>query len=170
MDNNLKGYLEEIDHYLISTEENKEILKEIESHILEKTEQTFGKITEENIQKIINTFGSAREIAEKYLDGFQIISPSYKNYLFRYTWVLFGIHFGLKIISYFFDISFNLFPFELSININRIMQLFSEAPITWIYDFGLVALVFYFITQSEKQANLVWPKLKIRFKTKPMCT
>jgi len=68
MDRNLKNYLEEIDHYLILSEGKKEVLTEIESHILEKTEKSFGKMSEENIQKTINLFGSAKEVAEKYIE------------------------------------------------------------------------------------------------------
>jgi len=171
MDKNLKNYLEEIDHYLILNEGKKEVLEEIESHILEKTEKDFGEILEENIQKTINLFGSAKEVAEKYLDGFQIISPSFKDYLFRYTWCLFAIHYFLKIISYAFDVSFHLLPFDLSIKINGFMQLLSEAPVTWIYDFGIIALLFYLITQSEKKINLIWPQFfvrKFKIKTLPL--
>ncbi len=175
MDKNIKNYLEEIDHYLILSEGKKEVLAEIESHILEKTEKDFGEISEENIQKAINLFGPAKEVAEKYLEGFQIISPSYKNYLFRYTWILFAIHYFLKIISDDFNFSFNFFPFDLSIKINgfinRFMQLLAEAPVTWIYDFGIVALIFYLITQSEKKINLIWPQFvisKFKIKTLPL--
>ena len=171
MDKNLKNYLEEINHYLILKEGEKEVLEEIESHILEKTEKDFGKISEENIQKTINLFGSAKEVAEKYLDGFQIISPSYKNYLFRYTWILFALHYCLKIISYTFNLAFNFTPFGLSIKIKGIMQLLSEALATWIYSFGIVALILYLITQSEKEINLIWPQFvvsKFKIKTLPL--
>jgi hypothetical protein len=173
MDKNLNIYLEEIDHYLILKEGKKEVLEEIESHILEKTEKDFGEISEDNIQKTINLFGSAKEVAEKYLDGFQIISPSFKNYLFRYTWILFAIHYFLKIISDDFNLSFNFFPFALSIKtnefINRFMQLLFEAPVTWIFDFGIVALILYLITQSEKEINLIWPQFVVRkFKIKTL--
>ena len=171
MDKNLNIYLEEIDHYLILKEGKKEVLEEIESHILEKTEKDFGKISEENIQKTINLFGSAKEVAEKYLDGFQIISPSYKNYLFRYTWILFALHYCLKIISYTFNLAFNFTPFGLSIKIKGIMQLLSEALATWIYSFGIVALILYLITQSEKEINLIWPQFvvsKFKIKTLPL--
>ena len=171
MDKNLNIYLEEIDHYLILKEGKKEVLEEIESHILEKTEKNFGKISEENIQKTINLFGSAKEVAEKYLDGFQIISPSFKNYLFRYTWILFAIHYCLKIISYTFNLAFNFSPFGLSIKITGLMQLLSEALATWIYSFGIVALILYLITQSEKEINLIWPQFvvsKFKIKTLPL--
>ncbi len=171
MDKNLKNYLEEIDHYLILKEGKKEVLKEIESHIFDKTEKNFGEISEENIQKTINLFGSAREVAEKYIEGFQIISPSYKNYLFRYTWILFTLHYCLKIISYTFSLAFNFSPFGLSINIKGLMQLLSEVPATWIYCFGIVALILYLITQSEKEINLIWPQFvvsKFKIKTLPL--
>ena len=169
MDRNLKSYLEEIDHYLIVNEGKKEVLGEIESHILEKTEINFGEISEENIQKTIDSFGSAKEVAEKYIEGFQIISPTYKNYLFRYTWILFALHYCLKIISYTFNVAFNFSLLGYSIRINGIMQLLFEVPATWIYSFGIVALVLYLITQSEKEINLIWPQFIVsRFKIKTL--
>ena len=171
MDNNLKKYLEEIDHYLILNEGKEEILKEIENHIIEKTEEDFEGSSEENIQKAIISFGSAKEVAEKYLDGFQIISPSLNNYLFRYTWILFAVHYGLKIISYIFNVSFRLLPFDLSIKVNSLIQLLSEAPLTWVYDFGIIALIFYMVTQSKKKINLIWPQFlvnRFRIKTLPL--
>jgi len=171
MDRNLKIYLEEINHYLILNEGKKEVLEEIESHIIEKTEKDFVEISVENIQKTINSFGSAKEVAEKYIEGFQIISPSYKNYLFRYTWILFALHYCLKIISYTFNLAFNFSPFGLSIKIKGFMQLLTEAPATWIYSFGIVAMVLYLITQSEKEINLIWPQFVIsrfRIKTLPL--
>jgi len=169
MDNILKNYLEEIDHYLILKENKKEVLAEIESHIYDKTEKDFGTINEENIAKTVASFGTAKEVAENYLDGFQIISPTYKNFLFRYTWVLFIVHYSLKLISFIFDITFRLLPFDLSIEVNGFMQLVFEAPLTWIYDFGIVALILYLITQSEKETNLVWPEFMVnKFKIKTL--
>lgn len=169
MDRNLKIYLEEIDHYLIVNEGKKEVLEEIESHILDKTEINFGEISEVNIQKTIDLFGSAKEVAEKYIEGFQIISPTFKNYLFRYTWILFALQYCLKIISYTFNVAFNFSPLGYSIKIKGIIQLLYEAPATWIYSFGIVALVLYLITQSEKEINLIWPQFVIsRFKIKTL--
>lgn len=167
MNKNLKNYLENIDHYLILSKGKKEILKEIENHILEKTETDLGEITEDNIQQTISSFGTAQEVAEKYSEGYQIISPAYKNYLFRYTWFLFALHYIFKLISYLFDLAFHLSPFGFSIEIKVFYHLLSEAPATWIYSFGIVTLVLYFITQSEKKINLIWPEIAIRkFKIK----
>jgi len=167
MDINLKNYLAEIDHYLILKEGKREVLEEIESHILDKTERDFGELSEENILATINTFGTAQKVAEKYAEGYQIISPAYKNYLFRYTWLLFALHYLLKLVSYFFDMAFNFTALGVSIRIRHLFQLVSEAPSTWIYSFGIVALVLYFITQSEKEVNLIWPEfVRNRFKVK----
>jgi len=96
---------------------------------------------------------------------------SFTKHLFRYTWVLFAIHYCLKFISYTFNVAFKFSPFGFSIKIKSIMQLFSEAPTTWIYSFGIVALILYFITQSEKEINLIWPQFavsKFKIKTLPL--
>jgi len=169
METRLNEYLAEIDHFLILKEGKTEVLREIRSHILDKTERDFGELTDENIQHTIDSFGSTQKVAEQYSEGYQIISPAYKNYLFRYTWLLFGLHYLLKLVSYFFDMAFNFTALGVSINVRHLFQLVSEAPSTWIYSFGIVALVLYFITQSEKEVNLIWPEFaRNRFKVKTL--
>jgi hypothetical protein len=59
------------------------MLSEIGSHILEKTEQEYGQVTEASLSKVIAAYGPARRVAEKYLDGRPVIAPVYHLYLFR---------------------------------------------------------------------------------------
>ena len=73
---NLGAYLEEISHFLSGREEREEILSEIRSHILEKTGQEFGEIPETTLAKVVAAHGPARRVAEKYLDGGEIIAPA----------------------------------------------------------------------------------------------
>jgi len=59
MSEKLETYLEEISHFLSGREEREEILSEIRSHILEKTEQEFGEATEATLAKVIAAYGPA---------------------------------------------------------------------------------------------------------------
>jgi hypothetical protein len=160
MENKLDKYIEEIHHYLVVPSGATEILMEIKSHILEKTEATYGNIKPENVEKIISSYGNPRKIAEKYLEGTHIIAPSFRKYLFRYTWILFAFHFGLTCMVYFFRTDLQMFPPLFSIPyMKNIFYLLNQLPMTFIFDFGLVALILFFITQAKKDIVLPWPKL-----------
>ncbi len=157
---NLEDYLEQIDHYLVVKEEKNEILSEIKSHILEKTEKEFGEITEDSLGKVITHYGSPKKVAEKYLDGYQIISPAFKKYLFLYTGILFTLHLSLSILSVVNGwMNFMFFPFFFIPDMGFI-ELLSYVPMAFVYDFGLVSLFLYVVTQSKKDIKLPWPRLK----------
>ncbi len=159
METKLEKYLEEIDHYLVVPTGAAEILKEIKSHILEKTEETYGDLKPENVEETISKYGSPRKIAEKYLEGTHIIAPSFRNYLFRYTWILFAFHFGLTCLLYLLRADIHMFPPIFSIPyMKNIFDLLNQVPMTFIYDFGLITLLLFFITQSKKDIKLPWPK------------
>ncbi len=158
MNKALQDYLEEIRHYLVTKDNSDEILKEIESHIMDKLQEDGNEENEEAINRAIQDYGSPGKVAEKYLEGNHIIYPNYRNFLFLYTWLLFIFHYGLNIVSYVFGITFRILPFGLSISVSSWTDLIIQIPMTWVYDFGLIALILYFITQSPGDTRLVWPK------------
>jgi hypothetical protein len=157
---NLETYLEEISHYLSGREEREEILSEIRSHILEKAGQEGGPITEASLGKIIAAYGRPRQVAEKYLDGQPIIAPAYQRFLFRYTWLLFSFHFVFIVVGAIFKKSFSVFPF-LFIPGRDIADIFLYTPTAFLTDFGIVALVLYYITWTGKETKLPWPRFAI---------
>jgi hypothetical protein len=161
MHKKLEDYLEQINSYLVVKEGREEILSEIRGHILEKAENEYGEITADSLDKIIAQYGRPKKVAEQYLEGYQIISPSFKKYLFLYTGLLFAVHFSLTMITFFFgSSSIMVFPF-LYIPKMGFIELLSYLPMAFIHDFGLVCFFLYFITQSKKDIKLPWPRLKI---------
>ena len=166
----LEDYLEEIDHYLALKEGKDEILNEIKSHILEKTENEFGKITENVLSVTIENYGNPKTIAGKYMEGYQIISPVYKKYLFLYTGLLFAVHYGLILLSAFSRFEIVFFPFFYI----PIMGTYSQAwfklilylPMTFFYDFGLICLILYFVTQNKKEIKLPWFEINLNWLTR----
>jgi len=155
---NLENYLLEISHYLAVKEGAEEILAEIKSHILEKTEAEFETINEDNISKIISGYGKPQQVAAKYLEGFEIISPTFKRHLFLYTGILFVCHLGLSLIAFLFHSSMVGFPFLYIPDMN-IWQFIFYVPMAFIYDLGLVALFLYLVTQKKREIRLPWPRL-----------
>jgi hypothetical protein len=156
----LEAYLDEISHFLSVREEREEILAEIKSHILEKAEQEFGQPTEASLAKVIAAYGPARRVAEKYLDGRQIIAPAYNRYLFRYTALLFAFHFVLTVVAVVFKKSFLMFPILYVPPMGPFEALF-YLPTALLFDLGAVTLVLYLITQSKKEVKLPWPKFSV---------
>jgi hypothetical protein len=166
----LEDYLKEIDHYLAIKDGKNEILNEIRSHILEKTEHEFGKITENTLRVTIEDYGNPRLIAEKYMEGYQIISPIYKKYLFLYTGLLFAVHYGLILVSAFSRYEIVFFPFFyipiMGINLQVWFTLVLYLPMTFFYDFGLICLILYFVTQNRKEIKLPWFGINLNWLTR----
>ncbi len=152
---NLETYLREISHYLAVKQGADEILAEIRSHILEKAERESGGATEESIGKIIAAYGRPREVASKYMEGQEIIAPTFKKHLFRYTGLLFAIHFILTVVAVYFRTSIIAIPFFI-IPKMPVWVAFVYLPMALIYDFGIVVLVLYFATQRKTNLRLPW--------------
>ena len=156
----LEAYLEEISHFLSGREEREEILSEIRGHILEKTGQEFGEITETTLAKVVAAHGPARRVAEKYLDGREIIAPAYRRYLFRYTALFFAFHCILSVAAVVFKESFVVFPVLYVPSMGPFDALL-YLPTAFLFDLGAVTLVLYLITQSKKEVRLPWPRISI---------
>jgi len=160
MSKKLELYLEEIGRYLGNGKDKQEILTEIKSHILEKADQVSGGKSEDTIERVIDTYGNPREVAEKYIDDSQIIAPAFKGYLLRYTMILFAFHFALIFLSIIFKVSMVVIPFFYIPRIDSFQALF-YLPMAFVFDLGLVGIVLYFVSQSRKQINLPWPKINL---------
>jgi len=159
----LKKYLEEIDHYLMAGPESEEILKEIESHILEKTRAREGDTAASHLAETIAAYGDPREVAEKYMEDSHIIAPSFRKRLFRYTWLLFVVHALLVAAVYLGGGEVRMFPPLFSVpRVDTLFGLVNRIPMVWVYDFGLVALILFFITQSGRRVRLPWPALRLK--------
>ncbi len=156
----LEKYLEEIGRYLATSKEKKEILTEIRSHVLEKTEQESGDVTEEALARAIQAYGSPRQVAEKYMEGYQIIAPGFKGHLIRYTAVLFAFHITFILLSFIFKTTMTVLPFFYIPRIDSFQALF-YLPMAFVYDLGLAGIILYFVTQSRRDVRLPWPKFKL---------
>ncbi len=156
----LDAYLEEISHFLSGRTEREEILSEIKSHILEKAEQEFGEVTPEALVKVISTYGPARRVAEKYLEGRAIIAPAYRRYLFRYTALLASLHTLLAVMAVVFKKTFVIFPVVFMPQLG-VADLLMYLPAAYLADLGFVSLILFFLTQSGKEIRLPWPKLSV---------
>jgi hypothetical protein len=160
---NLEAYLQEINEYLAVKQGGDEILAEIRSHILEKAERESGAATKESVQWVIDSYGRPRDVAEKYIEGSDIIAPAFRKHLFRYTWVLFAVHAALTVVALAFHMSFIMFPFFF-IPRMPVLAALVYLPMAWLADFGLVAFVLYIVTQKSRSLSLPWLRI---FRARP---
>lgn len=149
----LDTYLEEIAHYLGGKRDCNEILEDIRSHITEKAEVYGKQKVEKPLEKAISEFGSPQSVATLYLDDVHIIKPSYRKFLFRYTWFLFAIHILFSIGPMFLSISSLNDAFVL------LSSLLSKFVTIWIFDFGLIAFIFFCISQEANDVRVQWPSI-----------
>lgn len=160
MSDKLENYLEEIGRYLTDASSREEILTEIRSHILEKAEEAGARGDAAALEKIIADYGPARRVAERYLEGQDIIAPSYRRHLFRYTALLFAAHFLLALLGVAFHDSFTVFP-VLYVPAMGLFDLVMYLPMAFLADLGFVALILYFVTRSKKDVKLPWPRFGV---------
>jgi hypothetical protein len=152
---NLESYLKDISHYLAVKQGADEILAEIRSTILEKAERESGGVTVESIERAIAAYGRPRDVAAGYLDGEEIISPTFKKHLFRYTTILFLIHFTLTMLAVYFRTSIIAIPFFFIPKMSVFWAVL-YLVMALVYDFGVVALILYFVTQRKGDVRLPW--------------
>jgi hypothetical protein len=154
----LEAYLEEISHFLSGRAGREEILAEIRSHVprrpngVPKPRRRLGQGD--------RRLRPAAE-AEKYLEGSPIIAPAFKRFLFRYTALLFAIHFVLTVVAVvFIKKSFIFFPLLYVPSMGPFEALF-YLPTAFLFDLGAVTLVLYLITRSQKDIKLPWPRFSL---------
>lgn len=147
----LEKYLEDIRTFLPGREPEKvdEILLEIKSHILERVERKYAH-SDSGLELAIKEYGSPEQVAARYYEGGPIIAPHLKNYLFMYSGILFAIHMGVQLLGLILGENGAFFQFA---PLDLIVILF-QLPATYIFDFGLVSLILYFVTKSGTTGRL----------------
>lgn len=158
---NLETYLEEISHYLVLSHGKQDVIAEIRSHILEKAGQEHGVVSEETVAKVISGYGSPQRVAARYMEGETLIAPIFKNYLLRYTGILFAIHVVVILAASLLKTSLVIFPFLYIPPLSNVTGLF-YLPTAFIYDLGLVGIFFYFVSRHSEDVRLPWFHLGIR--------
>jgi hypothetical protein len=150
----LESYLEEIRRYLAGTEGVDEILDEIRSHLLEKTEAEHGAVDDASLAAVIAAYGTPRAVAAQYLDGGSIIDPVYRRHVFRYLGYLFGFHLLLVAIAFLTGGSFYVIPIFYVPRMDPLTALI-YVPMAFVYDCGLIALFFYLVSRRGLEPNLI---------------
>ena len=90
----LKKYLDDVRTFLPGTNPKKvdEILREIESHVLERAEREHGEVNDTAVAMSIKEYGSPEEVAARYYEGgpklpliLRTISSCTREFFSRFT-------------------------------------------------------------------------------------
>lgn len=152
MTSNLKEYLSEVNRYLYMNEDSdkEDIIREIQNYIQDETKSLYGIVNEENVQIVINKFGTAKEIANKYMNELEDTSLPNKKFFS----VILGVVFVISTSIYLFMIvnGVNGFEFlESYSDSNQIILRVLSIGIILIIDLGL--LLPFAIGMRGKQDN-----------------
>lgn len=154
---NLENYLGEVSRYLVS-ENPYDILKEIRGIVLDKADE-FGEVSEKTIEKALASLGDPRTLAANYGEGKEIIAPDLRNYLFMYTSLLFAIHLGLVVIASIARTDILVLPFFYTPQVMEAVGIFLFLPLALIFDFGLVSLILFAVSQWAPKLSLPMPRV-----------
>ncbi len=158
---NLETYLEEISHFLSGREEREEILSEIRSHILEKAEREVRTGRRELRWRRSSPPTEATPGGRKIPGGPADHRPGLPALFIPLYLAAFLIslrpHRPGRVISRKASPSSpsSLYPAGI------IADIFLYVPTAFLTDFGIVALVLYYITWTGKDTRLPWPKFAI---------
>jgi hypothetical protein len=155
----LETYLQRVDAYLAAATGREDIVAEIRSHITEKAQEEHAAMNEDTMERTLREYGDPRQVAERYLDGYQLISPAFKGHFYRYTLMLFGIHFAFSLLSVILEFRMAIFPF-FYFPILAWWELVAFLPMIFLADAGLVGLVLMLLTRTRKSLHL--PALSVR--------
>lgn len=161
---NLESYLQAVSRYLVSDNPG-DIIMEIRANVLEQAGE-YGEVSEDTVEMALAALGSPRVLAANYGEGKNIIAPDLRNYLFLYTSVLFVLHLGAVIIASIAGTSIAVFPFFYAPD-HGLFGLLSFLPFAFIFDFGLVSLVLFTISQLAPRLNLPMPIVDEKISSRP---
>lgn len=155
MTKNLENYLNQVATYLVGDRED--IIMEIRGHILEKAAGPEGEATPEAIDRVIEELGDPQSLASNYSEGKDIILPHFRNLLFLYTGILFAIHLGATAVAAVTGGGVAVFPLIFVPELGSIWETLFFLPFAFIFDFGLVSLVLFAVSQSKGGLKLPIP-------------
>ena len=160
MPRKLEIYLRKVGSYLVN-ENRDDILMEIRAHIMEKAAVNGDEPTNEQLRRVLTEMPAPRLLAINYSEGKEIISPDLRNFLFLYTGILFAVHLGLTIIASIAGRILTPFPFFFVPAVDNLPSLLLFLPFAFIFDFGVVCLFLFAVSQWAPKLSLPLPELSI---------
>lgn len=163
MNKRLEKYLRDVGSYLVD-ENREEVLLEIRSHIMEKAGKYPG---DDEIQAVLDSMPNPRSLAAEYSQDKEIIAPDLRNFLFLYTSIIFAIHLGALIVASIAGTSVGMFPFFFAPSMDNLAELVLFLPFAFIFDFGLVSLFLFGVSQWAPNLRLPMPDLTVAERKRP---
>lgn len=158
MSRKLELYLRKVGSYLVD-EDREDILKEIRAHIMEKANGDAP--TNDELHRVLREMPAPRLLAFNYSEGKEIISPDLRYFLFLYTGILFAVHLGITIIASIGSRTLAAFPFFFAPAVDNLPSILLFLPLAFIFDFGVVSLFLFIVSQWAPNLSLPLPELSV---------
>ncbi len=164
-DDALRGYLDTVEGNLRGPGKA-DILREIESHILDEAEALAaargGEIEPQDVRRAIADLGDPSDLAVSYSSERYLIGPKEYAGFWYFTGLLFAVHLAMLLIAAATASQFGFFPFNVlpPTGPAGALTLFSLAVQAFLFDAGLVCMLFFLLGRTFRRVDL--PNLTFR--------
>jgi len=164
----LRRYLDRVEGHLQGAGKA-DILREIESHVLDRTEALAaargGEAGQEDLRRALEELGDPSELAVSYSGEKHLVSPKEYAAFWYFTLLVFAVHATMILVAFATRTEFPFFPFNVlpgtkfrgaeaaAVLVSLIVQAF-------LFDTGLVATVFFLLRRTFRRVEL--PNLTFR--------
>jgi hypothetical protein len=158
----LARYLDEVSAHLGSSKGKRDVIRELESAILDRAEEIGkGEVSDDAVREALTTMGEPAEVALAYAGERYLISPRMYRPFLIYTGILFVIHLVMIVVASVTD------GLEvLSLNVLRVphphslLNLAAVAVQALLMDIGLMVVIFTGVSRTQRTVRL--PRLAFR--------
>jgi hypothetical protein len=163
----LRDWLEEVAVHL-PRRERRDVLLELESHVLDRAEETAGPDPDEaTIRAIVESLGEPARIASSYGGDRYLVGPGVYRAFVLYTAILYVVHMMMILIGVATGARIHLFPARITSDaaFPTWFELFGVAVHAALFDIGLMVVIFALATRAG--TVLRTPNLVFRVRRSP---
>jgi len=161
----LDEFLQEARKEFTSSQEADSRTAEMKRHLIEKARYRYGKADQDALERTVDSMGDPMDFAQRFVFRPEFIRSSYTNLVFMFTAMVFAVHFWLYMLALILQESVWLIPF-VGVRSSGLLSLLYLVPQVFLFDFGLVCLLFYITTRNDGQYKFRWVERFLRRQNK----
>jgi hypothetical protein len=172
----LRRYLDRVEGNLTGSRRD-DILREIESHAWDRAEalaaaRGAAEPGEEDLRRAVEELGDPSDLAVSYSGERHLVSPKEYAAFWYFTLLVFGVHFSTLLLASLTNTEFNFFPFNV-LPASKLhgggaaLILLSLAVQAFLFDAGLVVMVFFLLRKSFRKVDLPNLTFRVESSTRP---
>jgi len=172
----LRRYLDRVEGHLSGSRKS-DILREIESHLWDRAEalaaaRGAGEPGTPDLLRAMEELGDPSDLAVSYSGERHLVSPKEYAAYWYFTLLVFAVHLSMLLLAAVTKAQFGFFPFNV-LPASRLegagaaLVLLSLAVQAFLFDAGLVLIVFFLLRKSFRRVELPNLTFRVESSTRP---